>query len=138
MPTISHHVSRFPGRRRRLSATCWAWTTAALTTPPWHVFVMPSWESPAQALVGRHMLGVDEERALLADLPVPPADRWLQLLYQCALSDCALLTARQTGPDVHWRAPHVSFQRCKAQPHVHGLLVLAPCRLPMSAQVVAL
>ena len=31
------------------------------------------------------MLGVDEERALLADLPVPPADRWLQLLYQCAL-----------------------------------------------------
>ena len=30
------------------------------------------------------MLGVDEERALLADLPVGPADRWLQLLYQCA------------------------------------------------------
>lgn len=29
------------------------------------------------------MLGVDEERALLTDLPVPPADRWLQLLYQC-------------------------------------------------------
>lgn len=29
------------------------------------------------------MLGVDEERALLSDLPVPAADRWLQLLYQC-------------------------------------------------------
>ena len=35
-----------------------------------------------QALVGRHMLGVDEERALLADLPIAPRDCWLQLLYQ--------------------------------------------------------
>lgn len=46
------------------------------------------------------MLGVDDERALLADLPLGPRDRWLQLLYQCAPSS--------TSPPLFCRRPRAA------------------------------
>jgi hypothetical protein len=77
-----------------------------------HLRIGLSFTSWAQALVERHMLGVDEERALLAALPVPPADRWLQLLYQCApfsLPDVERSAVRAPHHTSPWRAPRIPF-----------------------------
>lgn len=75
------------------------------------------------------MMGVDDERALLADLPIPPRDRWLQLLYQCAFVACLGVRAIS----VLQRHPFWGVGRCRAMSTPHSCRGL-PGRCSLSAR----